>query len=329
MHKTLIWSNPSQQRSLVQPIVAKSEIKEYLNLSLQGTNTKEIMIFPGMEYQISFYDAKYGVRKILTGLVMNVYEDQIKLKVVEQKTVVNCDSCDKKDSCNKQKQNSAPMPTCNCILNPPDTSKYNDPEIYFIPIANIMDVLYIQGNNPDKKPEEKRKGGTKVMILGISATIVRAIIIRLEIFDDNFDEAVKYVDLEVGGIYDLAYEAHKTIYESRVRVVGIRELEDHPVPHHDRNPHIVRENVGMNNEVYYDDYNKHDKTDFMKEPPVRKVEITVDTSETFDGNLEIIMLDQIRDCTLIQAPLPDDVIYQDPSFTHEPDCNCGCNHNEF
>ena len=280
-----------------------------------------------MEYQISFYDTSYGIRKILTGLVVDVYEDQIKFKYVKEKNIVDCKTCDNRNRCNKLNNNSqsSPMPSCNCILNPPDMSKYDDPKIYFIPISNIMDVSYIKGNNPAEPP--KHKGGTKVMILGISATVVKAIIIKLEIFDDNCDEAVKYVDMEVGGIYDISYELHNTIYESRVKVVAIRECEsDHR--HHNKHSSIVRENVCMNDNVYYDHHNRHDKADFMKEPPVRKIEITVDTSETFDGNLEVIMLDTIRDCTLIQPPIHNDIIYEDPSFRHESDCECGCSNNE-
>lgn len=321
MQKIPIWSNPSLQRSLIQPVVVKRELKDYLKLSLGGINNKEILIFTDMEYKVSFYDATYGVMKIVTGLVTNVYEDQIKIKCIDSgKDMVDCNKCRNKNTCEKAQKNHnlPPMPICNCILNPSDTSKYNDPVVYFIPLANIIDVAYIQNNVPDEP--KKPKKGVKVMILGISATIVKAIVIQLEIFDDNSEEAVKYVELQKGGIYDIAYDLKGTIYESRIKVINIEECDNR---HHDScHDNIVRENIGMHNSIYMDSYHHHDKTDFMKEPPVRKVKITVDTSETFDGNLEIIMLDSIRDCTLVQAPLPDnDIIYEDKDY------DCGCNHN--
>lgn len=299
-------------------MVVKSEINEYLKIVLGGTNTKEILVFPDMEYKFSFYDATYGVQKIVTGLVMNVYEDQIKIKCVDtRKDTVDCSKCRNRNTCEKAKENRnlPPMPTCNCILNPPDTSKYDDPKIYFIPLANLMDVSYIQNAIPAKPP--KPKGGIKVVILGISATIVKAIIIQLEFFDDNSEEAVKYVELQKDGIYDIAYEVKNTIYESRVKVVAIEECSDRPHNHSG----IVRENVGMHNSVYDEDC-CHDKTDFMKESPVRKVKITVDTSETFDGNLEVIMLDSIRDCTLVQEPIPDEDV--NDNIEEDMNCDCGC-----
>ena len=36
--------------------------------------------------------------------------------------------------------------------------------------------------------------------------------------------------------------------------------------------------------------------------PVRKIKITVDTSETFEGRYETIMLDSIKDCRLVAKP---------------------------
>ena len=195
------------------------------------------------------------------------------------------------------KKNTAPMPTCNCVLNPPDVSKYNGPTTYFIPVANIMSINYVKFNpEVPKKP----KGGTKVMLLGISATMVKAIIIHLEFFDDSIDNAVKYVDIQKDGIYNIAYEGHNgSMFEIYGKVHSINEVGGPPPRPHGP----VHENVGFNNSVFIDGCeDHHDKDDFMKEPPVKKVEIVIDSSSDFSGNYEVIMLDSIRDCTLVQAP---------------------------
>ena len=62
-------------------------------------SNKEILVFPNMEYHISFYDANYGTRRSLTGLVAAVYEDQIKIKVLDnKKDTVSCSSCKSKNN---------------------------------------------------------------------------------------------------------------------------------------------------------------------------------------------------------------------------------------
>lgn len=303
-------------------MVVKSEICEYLDLSIQGTNNRNIKVFPGMEYKFSFYDDTYGIKKVVIGLVDKVYEDQIKIICIDsKKDMVDCRNC-RNIKCDRASKNHIlpPMPICNCVLNPPDTSKYNGPKVYFIPLANLMDVSYVMNDNPANKP--KPKGGAKVMILGISATVLKAIVVRLEFFDDNFEEAVKLVELEKDKIYDIAYDCKGTIYESRAKIVAIDECECTPI----EDPNTpVRENVGMNNSVY-NEACCHNKDDFMKEPPVRKIKITIDTSETFDGNLEVITLDSIRDCKLVEEESSDSVIEENTSIDTETteDSNCNC-----
>ena len=248
-----------------------------------------------MEYKFSFYDSTYGIHKIVTGLVMNVYEDQIKIKCIDsKKDMVDCNKCHNKNNCVRERNHILPpMPICNCILNPPDMFKYKDPDIYFIPVQNIMDVSYIQNTNNHEMIKPKK--GTKVMLLGISATVVKAIILKLEFFDDNAEEAVKYVEIEKDKTYDFVHECHGSILECRGRVVSIEEdceCDNNATISNS----IVRENIGFDNNVYL----SHNKDRFMKEPPVRKIKIIVDISESFNGDLEVIVLDSIKDCTLVE-----------------------------
>ena len=341
-----IWTNPSLERSFIQASITKSELLEYLKVQISQdlNNFKEIMIFPNMEYNFTFYDANFGTLRSLTALVTNVYEDQIKIKYIQNKTndKLDCSKC-KKDCFERPKikrKREKPMPTCNCILNPPDISKYDEPKIYFIPISNLVNVSYI------KTEKKKEKGDVKVMLLGISATMVKAIIVRLEFFDDSIQDAVKLVDLKAGGIYDIAYEADGTIYESRAKVIKIEEDKDHKCMCKPGKG-FVRENIGCDNMIYHSYNHDHDKDDFMNEPPVPIVRIIVDTSEDFHGRYETIMLHTIRDCTLVEEPSDEESDFPtvsccdgcvhktetcDPEtcthYIHEDKHNCNCNNNE-
>lgn len=345
-----IWTNPSLERSFIQTAISKSELLEYLKLETTSNGqTKTIMIFPGMEYNFIFFDATTGDLRSLTGLVTTVYPDQIRIKYTNKPSAIDCNSC--KNPCEKKNKISKaepPMPTCNCVLNPPSTEKYDDPKIYFIPLANLVSVSYVKSND---QPENDKKGDTYVMLLGISATMVKAIIVRLEFFDDNIDEAVKLVEMAAGGIYDIAYEAKDgTIYESRVKVIKIEEDRDHYICKPGKG--FVRENVGGDNIIYTSCcHDKHDKDDYMKEPPVPIVKIIVDTSEDFHGQFDTILLHTIRDCTLVQAPdgegyIPekpecccDNCEYKTESCEPEtcchyippkkPDCSCECGNEVY
>lgn len=98
------------------------------------------MIFPDMEYSFVFYDAERGVKRSVIGMVIDVYSDQIKIKCAKEE----------KDNASESQHVLPPMPVCECILNPPDMSKYNDLQIYFIPVANIIDVSYVT-STPQKE----------------------------------------------------------------------------------------------------------------------------------------------------------------------------------
>lgn len=266
-----------------------------------------------MEYKFNFYNPNTGKMHSITALVEDVYEDQIKVKYLKNNTSSNslkpnCEACintnctsNKNYDYNKALASTADaMPSCGCILNPPDVSKYEGPSILFIPIANIVSVSYVISSNNSNNNENKN-GGLYLMLLGVSATTIRAIIIRMAFFEDNLEEAVKYVDLKTGGIYDLTYEARDgAIYESRVKIMSIEDVHNGK-PCKPGNGY-VREHVGFNNGVYI---NCNKKDEFMNQPPVKKIKIIVDTSETFNGRYEAIMLDAIRDCTLVYDPSSD------------------------
>lgn len=298
--------------------------------------TQDIIIFPNLEYSIKFYDANTGTLHSIVCLVEDVYEDQIKVKYLKNNTTssstasttANCSKCHNLSCKANANYNTTSatvgtgaMPTCGCILNPPDVSKYEGPVTLFIPIMNIVSVAYVvSSNNTENNKEETEDGGLYIMLLGISATTLRAIVIRMAFFEDNLNEAVKFVDLKADGVYDLTYEAADgAIYETRVKVKEIEEIDD-GVPCKPGKGY-VREHTGFGHGVYSNS-ECCSKDEFMIQKPVKKVRIVVDTSEDFHGRYEAIMLDAIRDCILVYDP---EVDQSEDDVTEKSYCDC-CEH---
>lgn len=359
-----IRTNPSYQRSFIQPCKLTTSIGTYLAINSLGykesesavsscssksnvVSEKTVLVFPNMEYNVVYYDAELGSIKSLTGLVLSVCEESIKFKYSTKDNSSSSNSsgcctiacgldpshcatcnCNINNSSSNNKSNQSPMPTCECILNPPDNSKYDDMVTTFIPVHNIISISYKTSYNPNncgnKKPEEE----VRVMILGISATTVRAIVIHLEFFDDCLEDAVKYVDLGVGGIYDIAYECPNshTIYEVRGKLAQIEEYyTDNPCK---PGKGFVRQTTCMNNSVC-NNY-PSSKQDFMESPPAKQVKLIFDTSEDFSGRYETIMLSSIRDCKQVRAPIDDigsgEGCDRDEHYCHNCEHQtCGCN----
>ena len=333
--------NPSYQKSFFQPCKLTSSLNTYLAINSSGYNNniitdKTVLVFPNMEYEVVYYDAELGSVKSLIGLVMSVCEDSIKIKYSTKENSSSSTQCGQNNfnynSCNNAKSNNRePMPSCGCILNPPDnSSKYEDIVTTFIPVQNIISISYkksqITNTNYNSKPEEE----VRVMILGISATAVKSIIIRLKFFDDCIEDAVKYVDLAVGGIYDIAFENprdNNTIYEFRGKLESIEEYyTDDPCK---PGRGFVRQSVCMNNSISNTHCSGSDKQDFMNSPPAKQVKLIFDTSEDFSGRYEYILLTNIRDCTQVRSPIEDNIgnnCDRDERYCH----NCkhmkhGCN----
>ena len=289
-----IWTNPSSIRSHVLTTGIKSSLIECLKLTRLNPcnkNENELIIIPNFEYKFTYFDDKTGDVRTAIGLVEKVYSDQIKIKQLQSEQ----SDRDEIDHRNHDHFRSECSKNENCITNSNNT-KYAGPTTLFIPIANITSASCIC-NTTNKKDN---KEGLYIMLMGISATVVTAVIVRLAFFDDNRDEAIKYVDLEVGGIYDIAYEGNDgRIYENRAKVMQIEDNRNHfhARPRRDYVRETRKEHVGFNNAIYIDNC-KH-KDEFMAGIPVRDIEIIVDTSESFTGCYESISLSAIRDVTLI------------------------------
>ena len=335
-----IWSNPSLQRNLILANGNNSTLMYCLKLTQKNTSTdatQDIIIFPNLEYSIKFYDANTGFLHSIICLVEDVYEDQIKVKYLKNNantstsSNTNCSKCTNTSCSANANYNTtnattnttvAGLSNCSCILNPPDVSKYEGPVTLFIPIMNIVSAAYVVTSNTSdtEEKEDNKDGGLYIMLLGISATTLRAIVIRMAFFEDNMNEAVKFVDLKAEGIYDLTYEAEDgAIYETRVKIMSIEEIDDGTPCKPGKG--YVREHTGFGHGVY-SNTECCSKDEFMIQKPVKKVRIIADTSEDFHGRYEAIMLDAIRDCVLVYDTDTDNT--QD-DVTKTSYCDC-CEH---
>lgn len=313
------------QATLIQSRVVSSIMSNYMDLSVQdaSNNISNILVFPNKEYVITFYDSKYGAVRSVNGLVVGIWDDQIKMRYVnEECDQIQCCTCSdincayKRGLAGSGMALATYMPTCNCVKNTGGTSKYNSVSAVYIPTSNIITVNTPPSsdgscdcNNGCKEPPkfDPKESEHKVMVLGISASVVRAIVVHLEFIDDSIEEALKYVDLAVGNTYNVSYEVnkthgchdHQTIYEITGKLVRIEEVNfDNDKDCHCRNGKgFVRENVGLDGSIYTCCYNS--KEEFLKAPPIGGIKLVFDTSETFYGRYETIMISSIRDCTLV------------------------------
>ena len=283
-----IWTNPSAIKSQIVTTGIRSNLIECLKLSRLNTDTNtevELILFPNMEYNFTFFDENTGEVCSIVGLVEKVYPDQVKIKYIEDfKFDKRRPPMDKHIDC--------------CAINTSHQFKYKGPSILFIPIANIVSVSCLAANRKNDN------GGLYIMVLGVCATVVTAVIVRLAFIDDNKEEAIKYVNLEAGKIYDISYEGRDgRIYENRAKVVSIEDCRFshtsvNPGNGFVREPNLI-EHTGFNNAVYIED--SRNKDEFMTGKPIKKgsIKIVVDTSEYFTGTYEVIYLDAIRDVTCV------------------------------
>ena len=80
-----IWSNSSLQRNVNLVKAIKTNLLYCLKLTLTDADSgisKSTIVFPNMEYDFKFYDPTYMKLYSITGLVEDVYEDQIKVKYI-------------------------------------------------------------------------------------------------------------------------------------------------------------------------------------------------------------------------------------------------------
>ncbi len=323
-----LWTNPSYERSVVQINNVSAEISYYARIKLTPmtdicSKPKEVLVFPGMEYNIKFYDINLGSVRSVTCLVSKIVSgcNTCTESYIEAVCKSDKDDCTPQDKKCVSSIKPGSIPLCNCVLNPPNADKYNAPDKLYIPFNNIINISFNRDNLINNCGN-----GVKVMVLGISASVVKAIIVRLDFFDDNAEDAVKCVELVKNNIYDITYlcKSNGNMYEVRGKLEGIVEVTDDEECKSGKG--FVRENVALNGNVIHS--HAPSKDEFMKSPPAKKIKLIIDTSDDFSGRYECVMLDSIRDCVFIaegeKEPVAEDIC--STCTFKRPDCDpteCG------
>ena len=273
MHQ--IWTNPSMQRNVHLVRGNKYELMKCGKITKTGidNNTRSIVVIPGLEYAFEYISPDTADSVSIECIVLDLYNDCVKVKRIN-------------DVSNKHDRTRHENKCTVCAML--DSRKNVDDNTLFIPTANILDVKCVYTN--------RHKEEVRVMILGISAEIVKAIIINMNIFDDRYESAVKKVTLECGKMYDIMYKRNGTVYNCIGRAISIEE-DDRSHPAENECCH-VREHVNHHNHSYIE-FDDVSKAEFMEAKPVKRVKITLDVSETFCGDYETILLGDIIDCTAI------------------------------
>lgn len=303
---------------------AEGIIGTHLNLNLfkigDQKYQKSIIVIPGYEYTINFYDSDSSGRKTITGLVSEVFGDDkcnqyILLKYRETK-----------------EDTKQVVGGCGCVVNK-SSGDYDDCIVKSIPIQVIFDIQY-GGNNPfyqSCKCEENNsccKGGWTTVLLGIDATLVKAVTINLKLLDDQCDNAVKLIEMKQNGIYEIAYckPGTSTVYEFTGKLSSIEPIEDQTVGENTGIVHCKccapNENVGVAGSIYTSSGYHCDLDKFMSDiGPWMDVKLTFDTSEITDGTFDSINLSWIREIKDVTSEEDDNSEEDNPTNN----CNCCAN----
>ena len=292
-------------KNLVNLMRAESTVNSHLEINVfkytadNSALKKTIYIFSGYEYEVSFYDEKMGCKRCITGVVDSITGNNfnpsgqfITLKYLEKN-----DKHENTEVCG--------MPPCRCILNKPPLYKYDGPSYIDIPVYNIFDINYLVSHNP--KPPIPLKG-VKVLLVGITATTVKAIIVDLKFLYDGCDQGIKAVSLEVGKTYNVAYYSLKdrTVYEITGKLINISEV-DRPV-NIDSAVRFTQDYTTTSDpdSCEFDKNstgNRRDINGYKSLSPIsnKDVSLVFDTSTEYEGEYQTIMLSWLRDCDLVES----------------------------
>lgn len=299
-------------------IVSHMELTLFKQTCDYKTLKKTVFIFVGFEYAIDFFDYSIGRTNKIIGRVDSINGDNSN-QMSQSLTVTYL----LKPNTNINDENISVTrgPICGC-QHKPDQDKYNTTATVTIPISNITDVNYTGKNpiDPSKPPKE----GVEVVLLGISAEMVRAVAINLKMIDDNADNAVKDIFMKVGGVYNIAYmdPIEKSMYEIQGRLLAINETNNNVSNCNSIVRQPVNEQYGLNNSIYSAgckcECGSTDKDNFMNSDSIdREVLLTMDCSMDFSGHYHTVKLSTIRDCSVV-----DESGVKDPTDGTDMDCGC-------
>lgn len=248
-------------------------MKEHLVLSFyrDACTSYEVIVEVGKMYKVMYYDPSIQTYRTITGLVQGISTECIAMTVT---TVI-----DKSGN------------ICLCS-NKDKLAGFVSSESYYVPVANISSILEIDPNKPNTPTERSKQ---IVAILGISSTVIHAVIVRLKIFNDDVQHTTTSVDMEVGRSYHIVYTRNNSIFELDGKLVKIdilpptgRESMDYGYVRQDNSDNQI---VGGGNNIYDANYYYNLP---KYNPDGNSVRLVFDTSKDFSSMGDCVMLGDIR-----------------------------------
>lgn len=295
--------------------ISNVEEKQYYTITIYDRNTfreTTLDIFIGKPYKITFYNSEIdGITKV-TGKVIRMDNSNI---TIESMTAIDDYVC----LCEHRR-----------YLN--DVIKVYTAAI---PITNIYSIKPVEEDDLIFPPRPKERTVTIVGVLGLSAEIVRSVVVRLRIYNDDRPptyEAVP-VDMAINNIYKVLYFNRKdgSMYEIIGRLVDIQEdlkftadnkmngfVRDETSPP----PHCIKDEIlGYGNTIYDRDHFfglRKDNTEG------ERIYFVFDTSEDLSGTYDKVWLKDIRNVELV----PVDTDNTDEDSTEEDNTENNCPYSE-
>lgn len=254
----------------------------------------KIPVYVNSMYKITYYDSCIQSQRTITGLVTGVSEETIAVSVtVAMDSAGNVCLCTNRDR----------------------LAGYVSTTMYYVPITNISSILLVDPSRPTPDiPNERCE--EFVSILGISSTIIKAIIVRLKIFNDDVHHSATPIDMVVNGQYHVVYTKDNSIFELNGRLIAIEEIPVFGNESMDTGyvrPDSNKEVVGAHGNIYDPNY-------FYNLPKCNpdgdRIRLVFDTSKDFVKLTDCVMLKDIRNV----IPIGDNCGCFPPPM---PPCDCG------
>lgn len=273
-------------------------MREHLVLSFyrDAYSTYDIVVEVGKMYQVKYYDASIQTYREITGLVQGISTECIVIDVVKVRdSAGNICLCTNKDK----------------------LAGYVSSETYYVPVANISSILEIDPNKPNTPSERSKEF---VAVLGISSTVVHAIIVRLKIFNDDIQHSMTNVDMEVGRSYHVVYAKDNSIFEVDGKLIQIDVVTPNGTESLDYG--YVRSDsmqiVGGGNNIYDPMSYYHSLPKYN--PDGDTIRLVFDTSKDFVGMRDCVMLRDIRNVIPLDAGTGQPPIGPAPPYPWGPPC---------
>ena len=250
---------------------------EHIVLSFPSTtgSTYDVPVYAGSMYKITYYDSAIQNVRTITGMVSGVNTSIIAVEVV---TVLD-----------------AAGNICLCT-NRDKLAGYLSAEYFYVPVQNISKIEAIDPYaTSDTTPTPSERSEEFVSILGISSTVIRAVIVRLKIFQDDVQHTVIPVDMVVGNSYHVTFAKNNSVYELEGRLIRIEEIGLYG--NETAECGYVRQD-SSNDQVVGAGNNTYDPNYFYSLPKYNpdgvKIRFIFDTSRDFVQRFDTVMLGDIR-----------------------------------